>query len=423
MKKLLAKVRAYGYTGLTGDFGGGVLAALIALPYGLAIASLMGLPPILGLFTSILTAPFTAFLGRNPVLIGGPSSVTVPFVAAVVVSQGVGGAAKVTIVAAVTMLVFSVLRLGRYATKVPNTVMAGFSCGIGAMMVISQLRTIFGLRFAQDGASSMLTTLGMVIANITQAQWTTLATASIVMIVAAGLASRYPKLPSPLLAIGLAVMVSNMFGWTLKEIGIIPSTVPPFAGFQWSPADVYTVIPAGCMLGFVAAVNLLTTSRVVDHFRGRHTPPKQLDYDRELGAYGIANLAAGMFGAPMSVGIPARSLANVRCGGTTRISNLIHAGILLLAVEYMGPMLAHIPLSALAGVTAWMGFSLMNWSMWARLPKMRRLDATAFLVTAFVVVAWNAAAAVGLGCSLYVVRHLWANRAAQAPYPVTAGSN
>jgi len=94
----------------------------------------------------------------------------------------------------------------------------------------------------------------------------------------------------------------------------VPQNLPPFAGFQWMPSDVYTVLPSALGLAFVTSVNLLVTSRVVDHFRGRHAHVKMLDADRELGAYGIANLAAGMFGAPMSVGIPARSLASQSSG-------------------------------------------------------------------------------------------------------------
>src|SRR6516165_1692281 len=85
----------YGWSGLVGDVAGGTIAALIALPYGLAMAQLMGLPPAFGLFTSILTAPITAVLGRNPVLIGGTASATVPFIAGAVRAQGAGGAAKV----------------------------------------------------------------------------------------------------------------------------------------------------------------------------------------------------------------------------------------------------------------------------------------------------------------------------------------
>ena len=123
MRKRLTK---YSWSALSGDVFGGFIASLIAFPYGLAMASLMGLPPILGVFTSILTAPITALLGRNPVMIGGVSSVTVPFILVAVHDQGIGGAAKVSMVAAVLMLVFSTLRLGRYVALVPHPVMAGF---------------------------------------------------------------------------------------------------------------------------------------------------------------------------------------------------------------------------------------------------------------------------------------------------------
>jgi SulP family sulfate permease len=101
IKKLIP---IYSFRQFTGDALGGAIAALIALPYGLAMAALMGLPPVLGIFTSILTAPITAILGRNPILIGGTASATVPFIALAVKSQGIGGAAKVSIVAAVFMM-------------------------------------------------------------------------------------------------------------------------------------------------------------------------------------------------------------------------------------------------------------------------------------------------------------------------------
>ena len=87
-----------------GDCAGGVIAALIALPYGLAMASLMGLPPVLGVFTSILTAPVIALMGRNPVLIGGTASATVPFIALAVRQHGIGGAAQLSILASVIMI-------------------------------------------------------------------------------------------------------------------------------------------------------------------------------------------------------------------------------------------------------------------------------------------------------------------------------
>jgi SulP family sulfate permease len=107
------------------------------------------------------------------------------------------------------------------------------------------------------------------------------------------------------------------------------------------------------------------------------------------------------------VGIPARSLAVVRCGGTTRISNLIH-GLILLATLYLGSeYVSKIPIAALAGVTAYVGICLLEWSTWKRLSKMRRLDAAAFLVTCLSVLVVNAVIAVGLGCSLYGLRWIY----------------
>lgn len=300
MKLPLAR---YSWKAFAGDCFGGVIAALIALPYGLAMASLMGLPPVLGVFTSLLTAPITAVLGRNPVMIGGTSSVTVPFVAIAVKQQGIGGAAKVTLVAAVFMLVFSVLRMGRYIGKIPLTVVSGFSCGIGAMMVVSQLKTIFGLNLPTSGASSVFDQLTQVLAKAGGLRPAPLILGLVVIGACFAVARVAPKAPAPLIGVLIACGVGLTFGLHEREVGRLPLEIPPFAGFTWSSADVYTVLPAGLAMAIVTAINLLITSRVVDHFRGRHKSMKATDADKELGAYGIANICAGMFGAPMSIGI------------------------------------------------------------------------------------------------------------------------
>jgi sulfate permease, SulP family len=392
---------------LAGDASGGFIAALVALPYGLALARLMGLPPELGLFTSIVTAPITSLLGRNPVLIGGTASATVPFIAAAVRAQGVGGAAKVCLAASVFMMIFCVLRLGRYVAKVPHAVVSGFSCGVGAMMVILQLRTILGLTAApSDASASPMRQLVQVLSTIAQTRWEPLLLGSIVVGGAIMAARRWPKSPAALLGVGLAVAVGYQLGWHERLLGDVALSLPPFAAFTWTPNDITDVLPSALGLAFVASVNILITSRVVEHFQGRHRPLRAADADGELGAYAIANLCAGVFGAPMSVGIPARSLANVRCGGKTRLSNFLHAVFLLALVGYGSDVIARIPLAALAGVTAYVGFSLLEWSTWRRLHRMRRLEATAFLVTAMAVLTTNAVAAVAIGCSFYGIRHL-----------------
>jgi sulfate permease, SulP family len=168
------------------------------------------------------------------------------------------------------------------------------------------------------------------------------------------------------------------------------------------------VLPAGFGLAVVTSVNLLITSRVVEHFRGRHKQLKAADADTELGAYSIANLCAGMFGAPLSVGIPARSLANLRCGGNSRLSIVLHAGAILFFLSAGSSFIAQIPLAALAGVVVFSGVCLLDWSTWKRLPHMRRVDATAFLSTAIAVLVVNALAAVLTGCLVYGVHWMYA---------------
>src|SRR5581483_8850069 len=217
----------YSWPQFLGDSSGGAVAALIALPYGLAMASLMGLPPVLGVFTSILTAPVIALLGRNPVLIGGTASATVPFIAAAVRSQGIGGAAKVSIVASVIMMGFCVMKLGRHITRVPHAVVSGFSCGIGGMMLISQLDIILGIRSPLTRAAS--STLAQA-----AAVWESLAgvrvgplVLGLTVILAATVAARLsPRAPAPLIGVALAIVLARIFGVREQEVGALRSSLP-----------------------------------------------------------------------------------------------------------------------------------------------------------------------------------------------------
>src|SRR4051812_33671578 len=194
-----------------GDASGGAIAALIALPYGLAMASLMGLPPVLGLFTSLLTAPVTALLGRNPVLIGGTASATVPFIALAVRGQGIGGAAKVCIAGSIFMMVFCIMRVGRHITKVPHSVVSGFSCGIGGLMIISQLRTMTGIASPVDVTSSnSMLQLWQVLSGWQQARSYPMLLSAVVILVSLLVARRWPRLPAPLLGVVAACLIYSL---------------------------------------------------------------------------------------------------------------------------------------------------------------------------------------------------------------------
>jgi SulP family sulfate permease len=159
--------------------------------------------------------------------------------------------------------------------------------------------------------------------------------AAMVIAVSATLAARWPKAPSPLLGVCIALAASQAFRLHEAEVGV-----------AWSPRDVVAILPAGFGLALVASINILVTSRMVEYSRGWRRASRMADADAELGAYGISNVAAVIFGAPLSVGIPARSLANVRCGGATPPSNRFHALVLAGVLGLGSGVLAHIPLAA-----------------------------------------------------------------------------
>src|SRR5690349_16291223 len=214
----------YGWNQLAGDCSGGIIAALIALPYGLAMASLMGLPPVLGVFTSILTAPLIALLGRNPVLIGGTASATVPFLAMAAKQRGIAGAAQLSIIAAVIMIGFAITRVGRHITRVPAAVVTGFSCGIGAMMLISQLDLIMGVPHATGSPIMQLAGALRYLGEIHLVPMVL----GVCVIVVATLAARFsPHAPAPLVGVALAIMVARLFGLREHEVGVLPATLPP----------------------------------------------------------------------------------------------------------------------------------------------------------------------------------------------------
>jgi MFS superfamily sulfate permease-like transporter len=397
--------KKYSWERLAGDCAGGFIAALIALPYGLSMAALMGLPPILGVLTSIISTPLVVLFGRNSLLIGGTASATVPFIAGAVHAQGIAGAAKISIVASVFMMCFCIMRLGRQISRVPIAVVAGFSAGIGALMVISQLAVMLGVH--QSLSEIPIVQLAFALKQITQMHWLPFVLACTV-IASAFICTRISlRIPAPLVGVVAAFLVALLFHSHEPEVGSLHLAMPRLAGFSWTSHDTVNLLPSGLMLAFVSSVNLLLTSRTIEHFQGRHKPLRRADSDAEVGAYGIANLAVGIFGAPMSVGIPARSVAAIRCGASTRFSNLIHAAFLLLFVRYGSGALAHIPMAALAGVTTYMGISLLDIGTWRRLRKMHVVDAAGFLITVIGVLISNAVIAVVAGAGIYVLHYVY----------------
>src|SRR5262245_47237291 len=207
-----------------------------------------------------------------------------------------------------------------------------------------------------------------------------------------------------MVGVAVAVVIARVFGIHEREVGPLHAALPPLVHVSWGIGEVVNVLPAALALAFVCSVNTLMASRVVDQSRGRCTEMEMADADAELRAYGIANICAGIFGAPLSLGSSARSVAAVRCGARTALANLLHAAILGVVLWLGSGAISRVPAPALAGVTAWMGLCLLDVGGWKKLREMSRTDASAFLATAVSLLVVNAGFSFAIGCSVYLVR-------------------
>src|ERR1035438_1993132 len=152
-------------------------------------------------------------------------------------------------------------------------------------MLISQLHVLAGVH-APAGPNSLIQLFSF-FGELMGLRWAPLVLGGSVMIVAATVAKWEPRLPAPLLGVGLSALIAVVFRIHEPEVGSLHLSLPPFVGFAWTPQDMTTVLPAGFGLAFAVSVYLLLTSRAVEHYRGRHKAPRRTDADAELGAYGI----------------------------------------------------------------------------------------------------------------------------------------
>ena len=360
---------------LRGDFLGGVTAAVVALPLALAFgnAALGEGGAVYGLCGAVVVGFFAALFGGTPSQVSGPTgpmSVAVAGVVATLADLGVNqevaaGELLPLVMTAVVLgglfqILFGVLRLGRYVTLVPYSVVSGFMSGVGVIILLLQVGPFLGI-----------STRGGVMASLTQlyqhfssgggpnpvAMGIGVMTAAVVFLT--------PKpigriLPSPLLALLIITPISLQWGEQVARIGTIPEgglrLMLPAVGDHWG-----ALVQAGLILAVLGSIDSLLTSLVADSLT-----QTQHQSDRELIGQGIGNSLAGLFSGLPGAGATMRTVINVKSGGKTPLSGMIHALALLLVLMGAGPLAAQIPNALLAGILLKVGVDIIDWNFLLR---------------------------------------------------------
>ena len=389
---------------LKGDLLGGLTAAVVALPLALAFGN-AALGPggaIYGLYGAIVTGFLAALLGGTPAQVSGPTgpmSVTVAGVvsslAAVGVNQDLNAGEILPMVMAAVVIggvcevLLGVLRLGRFITLVPYSVVSGFMSGIGFIILVLQLGPFVGIT-TRGGVVDTLQTL----ANSPGLNPAALAVGVMTLAVVFLSPLRLRQwIPSPLLALVIVTPLSlllfndnrlNALGLEpLARIGSIPEgglqlVMPNFS--QHLPE----LVKAGLVLALLGAIDSLLTSLVADNIT-----QTSHDSNRELIGQGIANTAAGFLSGLPGAGATMRTVINIKSGGSTPLSGMSHSLVLLIVLLGAGPLAAQIPTALLAGILIKVGLDIIDWGFLLRAHRLSGKTAVLMYSVLLMTVFWD----------------------------------
>ena len=388
-------------TNLRGDAFGGLTAAVIALPMALAFGIASGAGAAAGLWGAVIIGLVASLFGGTPTLISEPTGPMTVVFTSVIISftatadspeQALAMAFSVGLLAGVFQILFGVFRLGRYITMMPYTVISGFMSGIGIILVLLQLGPFLGQDAPTGGVTASLSQLPNLIRGIEPLE---LALSVFTLLVLWFTPASVKRVcPPQLLALVLGTLLSlSLFASAdLRTIPEFSAAFPVPRLPTLSGGQIRLMVVDAAVLGMLGCIDALLTSVVADSLtRQEH------DSNKELIGQGLANVAAGLFGALPGAGATMGTVVNIQAGGRTALSGIIRAVVLMLVVLLAAPMASRIPLAVLAAIAVKVGIDIIDWEF---LKRAHHLSIKAAVITYGVIaltVLVDLIAAVGIG--------------------------
>ncbi|WP_300628592.1 SulP family inorganic anion transporter [uncultured Adlercreutzia sp.] len=385
------------------DIVAGIVVAVVALPLSIALGIASGVSPEQGLYTAIIAGFLIAFLGGSRVQISGPTAAFATIVAGIVATDGMDGLIAATIIAGILLILMGFFRLGAVIRFVPLTITTGFTAGIAVTLTIGQLKDFFGLTYPAGTATvetvDKIAALGANFATFNLQ-------ACIVGVICLLILFLFPrvttKIPSSLVALlaGIAlVALLNLDVLTIGDLYVIDSALPTFHVPQLSFELFRSQIANGATIAILAAIESLLSCVVADSMISSHHRA-----NTELVAQGVGNIASVLFGGIPATGAIARTAANVKAGGRTPISGMVHAVVLVAVLAFLMPYAALIPMPTIAAILLYVAYNMSGWRNFAHLCQTASRGAVATMVLTFVMtVVFDLVIAIAAGMLITMV--------------------
>ena len=423
-------MKIFDKSNLKGDVFGGITAGIVALPLALAFGiqafGVMDIPEagaigaLAGLTGAIMIGIFASLFGGTPSQISGPTGPMTVISATLISGVWASSQNNITMViismaiaaifCGLFQILFGILKIGKYIRYIPYPVLSGFMSGIGIIIIVQQIYPLFGLK-SPVLIVDMITQLPEKISSGYSLAALLLGLGTVAIIYLFPLITK--KIPSTLVALVVMTVVAVCVHFDSKlTIGEIPSgfPMPFFAKFDISGLDgnawltilKMSILP-GLTLAGLGSIDTLLTSVVADN-----TTKTKHNSNRELIGQGIGNMMVGLFAGLPGAGATMRTVVNIKSGGRSRLSGVIH-GIFLLAVLLgLGKVVKFVPLSVLAGILITVGIGIIDVKGFKDLLKIPRADAVVLLTVLFLTVFVDLLIAVGIGmiiaCVLFMKR-------------------
>ena len=372
----VATVRGYQRGWLRGDVLAGVTVAAYLIPQVMAYAEVAGLPAVVGLWAAVASLVVYAVLGSSPQLSVGPESTTALMTATALAGLAAGQPERYAALAAalaglvgLICLVAWAARLGFLADLLSRPVLVGYMSGVAVLMIVSQLGKLTGL--AVEGTTT-LTEIRFVLGHLSDMHMPTVLLGGAVLVFLLVASRVFPRAPVPLVGMLLAAAAGALFDLPARGVsvvGSVPREFPPFQLPNVQASDLGALVPAALGIAMVAFSDNVLTARAFAVRSG-----SGLDNNQELLALGAANLAAGAAqGFPVSSS-GSRTAIGAALGSRSQLYSLVALGTVVIAVVFLGPVLAAFPSPALGAVVVYAAVRLVDIPEFRRIARFRRTE-------------------------------------------------
>ena len=402
------------HTNIRADILSGITVAIIALPLALAFGEISQLGPVAGIWGAIAGGIIGGLFGGCMVGVSGPTAPKAAQIATFMSLFIIGSTDKPDLVAAfsiiflsgIVLVFISLLKISRFIHLTPYSVIAGFMCGIGVIVILTQINAFLGLE-AEKNIHSVIQNFSKNLKNANSDALFVAQPSLFILFFWSRLEQKVDflkNIPSPLVALIAGTSIASIMELNIPYIGDKMGGAKEAEIFSLYLPDLTRlsefIIPALALAG-LAILDSLLSCKVADNMTGEHHSS-----DKETFGQGMANIAAGLVGGVTTATATMRTVANIKFGGKTPLASIVHGLTLLAILLGLGFLVEAIPTACLAAILFKVGIDIMDYRILPIIKKLPNTDLIVFIIVLFVTVYEDLMVAVAIGVIFAVLKSL-----------------